>query len=185
VHLAYHGEVDGPSSSGPYSLVKQPLDVRLSAQGGAIVLKGTRVASHPRSPLKGRPTTVAVPRPKAHQPYAAGRPPRLGLWAAKTGEAPAQVIETSLASRPHPPQGFRACLGSRRRGTRYGEARLEAAGGRALRIGACSYKRIASILTHARDQQPWPAPPTGAPVLPPSPIRGAQSYHPTQGDPGG
>jgi transposase len=60
------------------------------------------VASHQRSPLKGRHTTVAVHMPKAHQHYAEWTPQRLVLWAAKTGEATAQVIETILASRPHP-----------------------------------------------------------------------------------
>jgi len=40
------------------------------------------------------------------------------LWAAKTGEATVQVVETILASRPHPQQGFRACLGLMRLGQR-------------------------------------------------------------------
>jgi transposase len=68
VNIDYHVEVDGHYYAVPYSLVKQPLDVRLSAQVGEIFHKGTRVASHQRSPLKGRHTTVAVHMPKAHQP---------------------------------------------------------------------------------------------------------------------
>jgi transposase len=68
VNIDDHVEVDGHYYSVPYSLVKQPLDVRLSAQVGEIFHKGTRVASHQRSPLKGRHTTVAVHMPKAHQP---------------------------------------------------------------------------------------------------------------------
>ena len=127
MNIDYHVEVDGHYYSVPYSLVKQQLDVRLSAQVVEIFHKGTRVASHQRSPLKGRHTTVAVHMPKAHQHYAAWTPQRRVLWAAKTGEATAQVVETILASRPHPQQGFRACLGSMRLGKRYGEARLEAA----------------------------------------------------------
>jgi transposase len=105
------------------------------------------------------------------------------LWAAKTGEATAQVVETILASRPHPQQGFRACLGIMRLGKRYGEARLEAACRRALRIGACSYKSIESILKHDLDQQPLPDPPAAAPVITHSNIRGAPYYHTNQGDP--
>jgi hypothetical protein len=76
--------------------------VCLSAQVVEIFHKGKRVASHPQSPLKGRHSTVAAHIPKAHQHYAAWTPQRLILWAAKTGEATAQVVETILASRPHP-----------------------------------------------------------------------------------
>src|SRR5207244_10247406 len=85
-------------------------------------------------PLKGRHSTVAVHMPKAHQHYAAWTPQRLILWAAKTGEATAQVVETILASRPPPQQGYRACLGLMRLGKRYGEGRLEAACRCAIRI---------------------------------------------------
>jgi transposase len=105
------------------------------------------------------------------------------LWAAKTGEATAQVGETILASRPHPQQGFRACLGIMRLGKRYGDARLEAACRRALRIGACSYKSIESIRKHDLDQQPLPGPPAAAPVITHSHIRGAPYDHTNQGDP--
>ena len=183
VHIDYHVEVDGHSYAVPSSLVKQQLDVRLRAQVVASFHKGQRVASHQRSPLQGRHTTVAVHRPKAHQHDAEWTPQRLGLWAAKPGEATAQVVETLLASRPHPQQGFRAWLGIMRLGKRYGEARLEAACGRALRIGACSSKSIESILKHDLDQQPLPAPPAAAPVITHSNIRGAQYYHTNQGDP--
>src|SRR5207302_7418425 len=116
VNIDYHVEVDGHYYSVPYSLVKQQLDVRLSAQVVEIFHKGTRVASHQRSPLKGRHSTVAAHMPKAHQYYAEWTPHRLILWAAKTGEATAHVVEAILASRPHPQQGFRACLGIMRLG---------------------------------------------------------------------
>jgi transposase len=118
VNINYHVDVDGHYYSVPYALVKQQLEGRLSAQVVAIFHKGKRVASHQRSPLKGRHSTVAGHMPKAHQHYAEWTPQRLILWAAKTGEATAQVVETILASRPHPQQGFRACLGIMRLGKR-------------------------------------------------------------------
>jgi transposase len=183
VNIDYHVEVEGHYYSVPYALVKQQLEARLSAQVVEIFHKGTRVASHQRSPLKGRHSTVAVHMPKAHQHYAEWTPQRLVLWAAKTGEATAQVVETILTSRPHPQQGFRACLGLMRLGKRYGEGRLEAACRRAIRIGACSYKSIESILKHDLDQQPLPGPPTAAPVITHGNIRGAQYYHTNQGEP--
>src|SRR5262249_13019721 len=111
VHIDYHVEVDGHDYAVPSSLVRQQLDMRLSAQVVEIFHKGKRVASHQRSLLKGRHTTVAVHMPKAHQHYAAWTPQRLIRWAAQSGGATAQVVETILASRPHPQHGVRACLG--------------------------------------------------------------------------
>jgi transposase len=183
VNLDYHVEVAGHYYSVPYSLVKQQLEVRLTAQVVEIFHKGKRVASHQRSSLQGRHSTGAVHMPKAHQSYAEWAPQRLVLWAAKTGEATAQVVETILASRPHPQQGFRACLGIMRLGKRSGEDRLEAACRRAIRIGACSYKSIESILQHDLDRQPLPGPPAAATVITHGNIRGAQYYHTNTGDP--
>jgi transposase len=67
VHIDYHVEVDGHYYSVPYALVRQQLDVRLSASVVELFAKGKRVASHRRSPNKGRHSTVAAPMPRAHQ----------------------------------------------------------------------------------------------------------------------
>jgi transposase len=183
VHIDDHVEVDGHYSAVPYALVKQQREARLRAQVGDICHKGSRVARHHRAPLRGRHSTVAAPMPKAHQHDAAWTPQRLILWAAKTGEATAQVVETMLTSRPHPQQGFRACWGMMRLGKPSGEGQLEAACHRASRLGACSYQSIASILQHDLDPQPLPGPPAAAPVLTHSNSRGAPYYHPHPGAP--
>jgi hypothetical protein len=104
VNIDYHVEVDGHYYSVPYALVKQQIEARLNAQVVELFHKGKRVASHQRSPLRGRHSTVAAHMPKAHQHYAEWTPQRLILWAAKTGEATAQVVEAILTSRPHPQQ---------------------------------------------------------------------------------
>jgi len=109
VHIDYHVEVEGHYYSVPDALVKQQLDVRVSAQVVALFSKGKRVASHRRSPQQGRHSTVAAHLPLAHQHYAAWTPQRLIHWAATSGPATAQVVETIVASRPHPQQGFRSC----------------------------------------------------------------------------
>src|SRR5499427_2359913 len=140
VNIDYHVEVEGHYYSVPYALVKQQLEVRVSARVVELFHKGTRVASHVRSRLKGRHSTVAAHMPTAPQRYAEWTPQRLIRWAADSGAATAQLVETILASRPHPQQGFRSCLGIMRLGKSYGAERLEAACRRALTIGACSYK---------------------------------------------
>lgn len=102
-------EVAGHYDSVPYALVRQQLDVRLSASVVELFAKGTRVASHPRSPHQGRHRTVAAHMPKAHQSYAAWPPQRLSHGAATSGPATAPVVEAILPSRLHPQQGFRSC----------------------------------------------------------------------------
>ena len=52
VNIDYHVDVEGHYYSVPYALVKQQLDVRLSAQVVELFHKGKRVASHRRSPLR-------------------------------------------------------------------------------------------------------------------------------------
>jgi len=115
---------------------------------------GKRVAAHARSFVAGRPTTLEEHRPKAHQKYLQWTPSRIVAWAAKTGPHCAKVVAHIMASRPHPEQGFRSCLGIIRLGKGAGVARLEAACGRALHFGTCSYVSIKSILQNHLENQP-------------------------------
>jgi len=182
VNIDYHVEVEGHYYSVPYLLVKQQLDVRLSVHVVELFHKGTRVASHQRSPLKGRHSTVAAHMPAAHQRYAEWTPQRLVHWAAHSGPATAQVVETILASRPHPHQGFRSCLGIMRLGKSYGDERLEAACQRAFTLGACSYKSIESILKHELDRCPLPQPPAATAGPAHANIRGPHYYTEDRGE---
>jgi transposase len=92
------------------------------------------------------------------------------------------VVETILTSRPHPQQGFRACLGLMRLGKRYGDERLEAACQRAITLGACAYKSIESMLKHDLDRQPLPAKPAAVSPVTHNNIRGPQYYLDSRGD---
>jgi transposase len=156
VNIDYHVELDDHYYSVPYQLVRKPLEVRFSARIVECFHKGQRVASHLRSHLKGRHTTVAEHMPTSHRQYAEWTPQRLIRWAEKTGPATAGVIRTILERRVHPQQGFRSCLGILRLGKDFGEPRLEAACQRALTLGACRYKSIESILRKGLDRRPLP-----------------------------
>jgi transposase len=82
-----------------------------------------------------------------------------------------------LESRPHPEQGYRACLGILRLVRQYGADRLEAACDRGLDIGARSYGSIQSILKHGLDKRPAQTARQGE-LLPSHPnIRGSRYYH--------
>ena len=102
VHIDYHVEVDGHYYSVPYTLVRQQLDARLTANTLECFHKGQRVASHVRSHLRGRHTTVTEHMPKAHREYAEWTPQRLVRWAEKSGPATAGVISQVLSGHHAP-----------------------------------------------------------------------------------
>jgi transposase len=82
-----------------------------------------------------------------------------------------------LERRPHPEQGFRACLGIIRLVRPFGRDRVEAAATRAIEIGTLTYGSVRSILDHKLDRQAAQRPPAdGAPILHPN-IRGPRYYH--------
>jgi len=154
VNIDYHVDVLGHLYSVPYQLVRQPVEVRLTASGVEIFHDGRRVAVHRRSFRKGGFTTEPGHRPKSHQEHLDWSPSRLVRWAEKTGPAAAALVQHVLDSRPHPEHGYRACLGILRLGNRYGPERLEAACARALRIGGATYRSVKSILDHGLDRAP-------------------------------
>ena len=154
VNIDYHVVVDKHYYSVPYHLIHQTLQVRLTDTTVELFRQGQRVTAHLRSFLPGRSTTLDEHRPKSHQRYLQWTPGRIIQWAQKIGPACGQVVERILASRPHPEQGFRSCLGIIRLGKAATEPRLEAACRRALHFNTCSYASIKSILEHKLDHQP-------------------------------
>ena len=172
----YHVEVRAHYYSVPYQLVREKLDVRVSALSVECFLRGRRVASHVRSFRAGGHTTIPEHMPRAHREYLEWTPARLVLWAKKTGPQTARLVEEIMASRPHPQQGFRSCLGLLSLGKTYGPERLETACRRALLIGGLSDKSVKSILAAGLDDQPLPAPKTNQLSLAHENIRGADYY---------
>ncbi|MEX2553417.1 MAG: IS21 family transposase [Actinomycetota bacterium] len=149
----YHVAVGGHHYSAPHRLAGEPVDVRCSASAIEIFHRGERVAAHPRSRRPGGYTTEPGHRPKSHQQHLDWSPERMIRWASQTGPSTAAVVEEILRTRPHPEQGYRACLGIIRLGKRYSDKRLEAACARAVEIGGVSYRSIESILKNGLDQQ--------------------------------
>ena len=177
VNIDYHIEVDGHYYSVPYQLIKQGLDVRITAHTVECFHKGKRVASHRRSFHKGKHTTVTEHMPKAHQQYAEWTPRRLVKWAASFGPNTSGLVEAILRKRVHPQQGFRSALGLLRLGKQYGPKRLENACERALATGAISYRSVASILKANLDKQPIQKAPESPEPIEHGNIRGAGYYH--------
>jgi transposase len=182
VNIDYHVDVDRHFYSVPHALVHATLDVRLSATTVEIFQRGARVWVHARSHQPGRHTTVVAHMPKAHRAHQEWSPSRLVRWGATIGPETATLVEQILASRPHPEQGYRSCLGLLRLAKQYGPARLNAACARAVAVGARSYRHVDSMLKHGLDQAPLPLDaPIARPAIPHDNVRGPAYYH--EGDP--
>ena len=164
VNIDYHIEADGHYYSVPYQLVGARVDVRSTTTVVEVFHKARRVASHLRSYLRGRHTTDPAHMPESHRRHAEWTPSRILSWAERTGPATASLCEAIMASRPHPEQGYRSCLGIIRLADRYGTARLEAAATRALAARALSYRSVESILRTGLDSQPLGAPRPARPI---------------------
>ncbi len=176
VNIDYHVEVDRHLYSVPYQLVHEAVEARYTASIVEVYYKGRRVTSHPRRYDK-HPSTLTEHMPRSHQAHAEWTPSRLIGWAEKSGAATGRVVAEILKSRPHPEQGYRACLGLIRLGRRYGDDRLDAACARAERLRSYSYRTVKNILASAQDRLPLedelPAP---APGLRHANIRGGEYY---------
>jgi hypothetical protein len=126
---------------------------------------------------RGEYATEPAHMPHAHRAHAEWSPSRLITWAEQTGPTTAELVTTILATKPHPEQGYRACLGLMRLGKRHGAARLEAAAARALQLGAPTYRTVQNILASGADQLPLVDEADTAVALPGhSNIRGSAYY---------
>lgn len=69
VNLDYHIEIAKHYYSVPHNLVRQEVETRVTQKTVEIFLRGKRVASHLRSTLPHRPTTIAEHMPSSHRRY--------------------------------------------------------------------------------------------------------------------
>jgi transposase len=153
VNIDYHIEVYRHFYSVPYQLIKEQIDVRLTASTVEVLFKNKRVASHQRSCFSGRFTTLREHMPKSHQRYLEWTPSRIIRWAGENGPKTQKLLTRIMDSKPHPEQGFRSCLGIMGLAKHYSPERLENACNRALIIKGFSYKSVKSILKNGLDQQ--------------------------------
>ena len=174
VNIDYHVEYDKHYYSVPHSLIHE--EVQLRATEGLIEIfhKSQRqpVAVHPRSQAPGRFTTQTAHMPAKHQKHLEWTPERFLKWARDIGPATVQCVQAVLASRQHPEQAYRACLGILNLANRHGRERLEAACLQAIPGQRFSYREVKDLLDHL------PASPeTGA--IPPDHdnLRGQTYYH--------
>jgi len=172
----YHIEIAGHFYSVPSKLIREIVEARITATTVEIFHKGRRIASHARSPVRNRHTTIIEHMPSAHRRYAEWTPARMMSEAASIGPATVALFEAIMQAKPHPEQGFRSCHGIISLVKSYGPERVEAACRRGNDIGATTYGSVASILKNGLDKVFRQETSSEAPLHHGN-IRGAGYYH--------
>jgi transposase len=175
--IDYHVEVADHYYSVPYRFARIEVEVRYTLRTVEIFLKGERIAVHQRMSGNHKHTTVPDHMPSAHRRYQGWTVERIRQDAKAIGPATAALCELILQDRPHPEQGFRACLGIVRLARSYGVQRLEAAADRAIDLGTRSYGSLKSILDNNLDRQAREQRPRDVTPIDHSNIRGPRYYN--------
>ena len=177
VNVDYHIELDGHYYSVPHRFVGTVVVVRATATTVEIFCAHRRIAVHPFSCQRGHHTTTPEHMPASHRAHREWTPARLIAWGERIGAATAAVVRWQMEHRPHPEQGYRACLGLQRLARQCGGARLEAACARALSIRSPTYRSVNSILAAGLDRQPMPDTSAQASLPAHENVRGPRYYH--------
>jgi transposase len=173
----YHVEVERHYYSVPSRLIREQVEARITDTTIEIFHRGSRVASHARSNVRHRHTTIREHMPSSHRRYAEWTPARMMREARRIGPATIALVQAVMKAKPHPEQGFRACRGILRLAQSYGSARVEAACKRGNDIGAITYGSIASILKNGLDRAYAREPTPDTPPIRHGNIRGTGYYH--------
>lgn len=177
VNIDYHIELDGHYYSVPHRLVRTEVELRITATTVEILAGNRRVAVHLYSTRKGAHTTTAEHMPASHRAHREWTPAKLIAWGERIGVAAAAVVRWQMEHRPHPEQGYRACLGLQRLARQFGDARLEAACARAMAIGSPTYRSVNSILASGLDRHVVATEAPQASLPPHDNVRGPEYYH--------
>jgi len=151
VNLDYHIDVHDFLYSVPHALIRAEVEVRVTERIVEVFHRGQRVAVHQRRYMGRKHGTDPDHMPSSHRHYAEWTPDRFRRWAAKIGPNTEGLITAVLASRPHPEQGFRTCLGILRSYRGLDAARVEAVSARAIELGVLNCKGVALLLARKFD----------------------------------
>jgi transposase len=132
VNLDYHIEIETFFYSVPHQLIREQVDVRITVRAIEVFHKGKRVGAHARRYAGPRHGTDAEHMPSHHRFYAEWSPERFRRWAADFGPDTEGLVIAILATRRHPEQAFRTCLGVLRLYRDLDRTRAEAVSARAL-----------------------------------------------------
>lgn len=177
VNIDYHVEFEGHYYSVPHRLVGAKVDVRVTGHLLECFASNQRVAGHAVSTALGGFTTTTEHMPASHRAHLQWTPAKLIAWGERIGVSTAAIVTWQLEHRPHPEQGYRACLGLLALVRRFSAERLEAACTRAMAIRAPNLRSVTNILKCGLDRQPSLFPTASSPAIEHESVRGPDYYH--------
>jgi len=155
----------------PKTKVKLVFDDRIVA----IYYDNVRIVQYRREKTPNDYTTLPEHMPERHRIYAEWNAERFERWARSIGNDVAVVIRKVLATRKHPEQAFKACMGILSLAKNHGDERLNKICKRANGFGTTSVKRIRNMIAldvEQEDQQRL-----FSPLPDHENIRGPEYYH--------
>ena len=177
VNIDYNVEFEGHYYSVPHRLVGAKVELRITGRLLECFASNLRVAGHAISTVRGGFTTTPDHMPASHRAHLQSTPAKLISWGQRVGVSTAAVVIWQLEHRPHPEQGYRACLGLLALVRRYLAERLEAACTRAMAIRAPNLRSVTNILKCGLDRQPSLFPATSSPAALHENVRGPDYHH--------
>lgn len=156
VNIDYHVAFNRHFYSVPYTFARQSVEIRASETLVEIYPLGKkaptdRIACHVRCDYQHGYSTQAEHMPYNHRWKQEWSPERFERWARKIGPQTEALVGKLLASRRHPEQGYKACLGILKLAQKDSPAQLEAACQLALESDAISYRAVKYLLTTKKD----------------------------------
>jgi transposase len=145
VHPDYHVDYQKHWYSAPFTLIREPVELRVTENIVEVFHLGKRVAAHVRDDTPYKHTTDPTHRPPEHLAMMLD-PASVLTWAKSTGPNAEAMVRRILEANPYREQGVRSAFGLMRMGEKHGAERTERACAHALSFGAKSYKPIKRIL---------------------------------------
>jgi len=133
----------------PKTKVKMVFDERIVA----LYYDNVRIVQHRRDRAANDYTTLPEHMPESHRAYADWNPQRFKRWARSIGDEVLKVIKNVLASRKHPEQAYKACMGILSLAKKHGDNRLNLVCKRANHFGTSSLKRIQDMIKLEAEQE--------------------------------
>jgi len=150
VHIDYHVSFRKHLYSVPHQYTRKIVLIRASERLVEVYCDQKRIACHVRCDHPGY-STEKEHLPANHRWYLEWSPERFSHWASQIGSQTEALIHKVLASRRHPEQAYRSCLGILNLVKTSGKERLEVACTLALETGVVSYKAVKHILDTKKD----------------------------------
>ena len=175
VGLDYHIEIAAHHYSVPCVLVRQAVDVRLTADTVEVLHGGRRVASHARGHGPGR-TTDPLHMDPAHRHLETWTIEDELDWAISVGPNTHMFLQGMFARKVRRDMAYRSVAALKSVAREVGPERLEAACTRALQIGATEIHNVKSILRTNMDRMALPEPAHEEATFDHPNVRGAGYY---------